>query len=626
MAMKKTAVLLMFLMLGAVIAAGCISSNGSTTTPTVPSTTSSETSSPSPSPTTTSGSSPSETTTTATEKPYYPITITDFADREVTIEKEPMKVVTLAPSITEDLYYLGLFDRVVGVTDYDDFPPEVANVTRIGGYGQYANLEIIASLKPDLILVDSFSMPILSDLEKIAPVVVVDPHSLDDIPKALELLGKVFNKEDVAASAMAEFQAGIDAISSAVKDEPKLKIFYVVWNNPLMTAGGGTFISDIMNLAGGENIFADAEGWPTVSIEQVIERDPDVIILTPHCGMTVQDVYKGELANTKAAKEGKVFVIENENDLIHPSPRVVRGLETLAKLLHPKAFETAYPLTVTDFAGRQVTIESEPMRIVSLAPSITESLFYIGAGDKVVGVTDYDDFPPVVRNITSVGGYGQYANLEIIASLNPDLILVDSFSMPILSDLEKIAPVVIVDPKNISDIYIEIEMLGEITNREEGARAVVADMKAKVSYITSMVNGQEKPKVLFITWWNPLYVPGSGTFQDDLIKLAGGENIFSDMSGWAQVSLEQVLERNPEIIILSAHAGITAEDLCNTELANTDAVKNGRVYTISDDNLVSRPGPRIVYGLEEIAEFLHPELFNYQPQPLVCNAASSASG
>ena len=616
--MKKTAVLLMILMLGAVMAAGCIGGNATTTTST-------ETPSKSPSSlTTTTSSAPEFETTASSVESHYPITVTDFANRTVTIESEPKRVVTIAPSITEDLYYLGLFDRVVGVTDFDDFPPAVANVTRIGGYGKYANLEVIASLNPDLILVDSFSTAILGDLEKIAPVVVVDPHSVNDIPRALELLGGVFNVRESAKKATAEFQEGIKAISSMVAGEPKVEVFYVVWNNPLMTAGGGTFISDVIELAGGENIFSDTTGWPTVSPEQVLERDPEVILLTPHCGMTVQDVYNGPLANTKAAKEGRVYMIENENDLIHPSPRVVMGLEAVAKLLHPDAFQVSYPLTITDFAGREVTIESEPQRIVSLAPSITETLFYIGAGDKLVGVTKWADFPPAVENITKVGGYGKYANLEIIASLQPDLIIADDYSLSILDQLERIAPVVIVTPKNIEGIYQKIELLGKITNREEGARAVIAEMKGRVSYVTSMVAGRPRPRVLFITWWNPLYVPGNGTFQDDLIRLAGGENIFADVNGWAQVSIEQVLERNPEIIILSAHAGISPEELCNTELTNTDALRNGRVYVISDDNTVSRPGPRIVHGLEEIAEYLHPDAFKYQPQPLACNATASA--
>ncbi|NJE31027.1 ABC transporter substrate-binding protein [Thermococcus sp. 18S1] len=625
--MKKTAVLLMALLIGAVVASGCLGGGTAETgTTTVPGTSSS----PNASGTTTSSPAQTETTTptsTETEKPHYPITVTDFANRTLTIEKPPERVVTLAPSITEDLYYLGLFDRVVGVTDFDDFPPGVANITRVGGYGQYANLEVIASLNPDLILVDSYSMTILEDLQKIAPVLVVDPHSIDDIPTALDLLGAVFNAEESARKATAEFEANINTISSAVKDEPRVSVFYVVWNDPLMTAGGGTFISDVIELAGGENIFNDTTGWPTVSPEQVIERNPDVVLLTPHCGMSVQDVYSGPLAGIKAAQDGKIHVIENENDLIHPSPRVVLGLKAVARLLHPDAFKVNYPLTVTDFAGRTVTIDDEPERIVTLAPSITESLFYIGAGGKVVGVTDYDDFPPAVENITRVGGYGKYANLEAIAALEPDLILVDGFSADIIESLERIAPVVVIDPKNITAIYSALELLGKITNREEGARAVVADMQATVGYVTSTVMGQSKLRTFFIlSYYNGYWTAGAGTFVNDLIALAGGENIFNDVSGWGAASEEQIIARNPEVIIISPNAGISPKDLCSGPLSEVNAVKNGRVYVLSDENLVVRPGPRIMHGLEEIAEYLHPEVFSFQPQPLVCNATTSASG
>ena len=611
--------MIVLLLLGAVVASGCI--GGSTTTSTQTAAESSTSTSVS-----TTTSTTTSTTSPALTKEYYPVTITDFANRTVTIEKPPERVVTLAPSITEDMYYLGLFGKIVGVTDYDDFPKGVENITRIGGYGKYANLEKIAALKPDLILADSYSLSILPSLEKIAPVVIVDPHSLDDIPKALELLGKVFNAEDSAKKAIGEFNAKIDAISSAVKDEPRVKVFYVVWNNPLMTAGGGTFISDIITLAGGENIFNDTSGWPQVSFEQVLERNPDVIILTPHCGMSVQDVYKGPLANTNAAKNGKVYMIENENDLIHPSPRVILGLEEVAKLLHPDAFRVKYPLTITDFANRTVTIGKEPQRIVSLAPSITETLFYIGAGDKLVGVTDYADFPPAVKNITRIGGYGKYANLEKIAALKPDLILADSYAMPILESLEKIAPVVILDPKDINGIYRKIELLGEITNREEAARVVVADMKARISYVQSTVSNATPVRVFFIlSYYNGYWTAGKGTFIDSLISLAGGENIFNDVSGWGVASEEQIVARNPEVIIISPNAGIKPEDLCSGPLASVDAVKNGRVYVLSDENVVVRPGPRIVYGLEEIAELLHPDLFHYTPEPLTCSAGNSTA-
>ena len=624
--MKKTAVLLILIFLGAVVASGCI--GGSTTTtstkPAASPSTTLKASGTSSTPSTTETPTSTQGTQTQSQKPYYPITVKDFANRTVTIEAEPKRVVTLAPSITEDLYYLGLFDRVVGVTNYDDFPPGVSKVAKIGGYGKYANLEKIAALKPDLIIADGYSLSILNKLEEIAPVLIVDPHSLSDIPRALDLLGKVFNAEDAAKRATDEFNAKINAISSAVKNEPRVKVFYIVWNKPLMTAGGGTFISDVITLAGGKNIFDDAKGWPSVSVEQVIERDPEVIILTPHCGMKVEDVYSGPLAGTTAAKDGRVYMIENESDLIHPSPRVVNGLEIVAKLLHPDVFKAKYPMTITDFAGRKVTIEKEPERIVSLAPSITETLFYIGAGDKLVGVTNYADFPPAVKNITRVGGYGKYANLEKIAALKPDLIIADDFSLSILKKLEEIAPVIIVAPKNLSGVYRQVELLGKVTNREEGALMVVADMKATVAYVESTVQGKPRPKVFFIlSYYNGYWTAGNGTFINDLIRLAGGQNVFGDIKGWGVASEEQIVARNPEVIIISPNAGVKPEDLCKGPLASVDAVKNGRVYMLSDENLVVRPGPRIVLGLEEIAELLHPKAFNYNAQPLACNVSST---
>ncbi len=621
--MKKTAVLLVLIFLGAVVASGCI--GGGSTTATTPTTVASSAGlhASSSSSTTETTSSIAQQTVAQSQKAYYPITVKDFANRTVTIKAEPKRVVTLAPSITEDLYYLGLFNRVVGVTNYDDFPPAVANVTRIGGYGKYANLEKIAALKPDLIIADSYSLPILNKLEEIAPVLIVDPHSLKGIPRALTLLGEVFDAQDAAKKAIDEFNAKIDAIASAVKDEPKVKVFYVVWNKPLMTAGGNTFISDVINLAGGINIFNDTKGWPSVSIEQVLKRNPQVIILTPHCGMTVQDVYKGPLAGTTAAKDGRVYMIENEGDLIHPSPRVVNGLEIVAKLLHPDAFKAKYPMTIVDFEGRKVIIEKEPQRIVSLAPSITETLFYIGAGNKVVGVTNYADFPPAVKNITRVGGYGKYANLEKIAALKPDLIIADSYSLPILNKLEEIATVIIVSPNNLSGVYRQIKLLGKVTNREEAALTVVADMKATVAYVESMVRGKPRPRVFFLlSYYNGYWTAGNGTFINDLINLAGGENIFSDIKGWKAVSEEQIIARNPDVIIISPNAGIKPKNLCNGPLASVNAVKNGRVYVLSDEDLVVRPGPRVVLGLEEIAELLHPSVFHYQVQPLACNVTS----
>lgn len=283
-----------------------------------------------------------------------------------------------------------------------------------------------------------------------------------------------------------------------------------------------------------------------------------------------------------------------------------------------------YPITVKDFANRTVTIKAEPKRVVTLAPSITEDLYYLGLFDRVVGVTNYDDFPPEVSKVARIGGYGKYANLEKIAALKPDLIIADDFSLSILKKLEEIAPVIIVSPKNLSGVYRQVELLGKVTNREEGALMVVADMKATVAYVESTVQGKPRPKVFFIlSYYNGYWTAGNGTFINDLIRLAGGENVFGDVKGWGVASEEQIVARNPEVIIISPNAGVKPEDLCKGPLASVDAVKSGRVYMLSDENLVVRPGPRIVLGLEEIAELLHPKAFNYNAQPLACNATSS---
>ncbi|NJE48694.1 helical backbone metal receptor [Thermococcus sp. 9N3] len=623
--MKRTALLVVLLLLGAVVATGCIASNESTSSTSSPSTTATPTSS-----TTSTTSQATSSSTTQAEKGYYPITVKDFANRTVTIKAEPKRIVSLAPSTTEDLYYLGLIERVVGDTGYEDWPPEVKGIPSVGGYGIYANLETIASLKPDLIIADNavlYKQGYLESLEKIAPVIIVAPKSLDEIPRAIELLGKVFNREDKAKEVIDEFNAKVDAMKELMKDQPRVKVFYVTWNDPLTTVGGDTFISDVISIAGGVNIFNDTKNWPQVSLEEVLARNPDVIILTPHCGMTVEEAYK-LFAGTSAVKNGRVYMIENENDLIHPSPRLIRGIETMARILHPEAFKTSYPLTIKDMANRTVTIPKEPQRIVSLAPSITETIFYLGAGDRLVGVTKYADWPPAVKNITKVGGYGAYANLEEIAKLKPDLIIADSavfYKQGFLEDLEKIAPVVIVDPKSIDGIYQQVELLGKVLNREEQASLVVAEMKAQISYIEGLVANASRPSVMYlVSTYNGYWIAGKGTFAEGIIRIAGGKNAFEDVTGWKAVSAEEIVARNPDVVII-ASAYVDPKIFCSGPLSTIKAAKDGRVYTVSDPNVFQRPSPRIVLAIKEMAELLHPELFKYQPQPLVCSTNTTAN-
>jgi len=304
-----------------------------------------------------------------------------------------------------------------------------------------------------------------------------------------------------------------------------------------------------------------------------------------------------------------------------PTTTQLEGNSTL-KEEQTNTYVERYPLTVKDFAGREVSIESEPMHIVSLAPSITETLYFIEALDKVVGITKWDNYPNNVQEGRIIVG-DMEPNIEIIASLKPDLIIGLKYHLKYIDQLEKIAPVLIVEPQSVEEIYEAVELLGNVTNKEDQAQKAIMEMEEKINSIQEKVKNKEKPRVLYIVWWDPLITAGNGTFIGELITLGGGENIFADTQGWPQVSVEEVIARNPEIIILPPSAGITANELCDSPLANTDAVKNGRVYTLSSDDIVARQSPRVVEGLEEIARFLHPDAFNIEAQPLVCEATSS---
>lgn len=301
-----------------------------------------------------------------------------------------------------------------------------------------------------------------------------------------------------------------------------------------------------------------------------------------------------------------------------PTTTQLEGNSTL-KEEQTNTYVEKYPLTVKDFAGREVSIEGEPMHVVSLAPSITETLYFIGALDKVVGITKWDNYPNNVQEGRTFVG-DMEPNIEIIASLKPDLIIGLKYHLKYIDQLEKIGPVLIVEPQSVEEIYEALELLGNVTNRPEQAQEVIIGMKNKIEDIQKKVEGKRKPKVFYIVWGDPLMTAGNGTFIGELITLGGGENIFADTQGWPQVSVEEVIARNPEIIILPPSAGITANELCNSPLANTEAVKNGRVYTLSSDDIVARQSPRIVEGLEEIAMLLYPEEFNLDVQPLVCES------
>jgi iron complex transport system substrate-binding protein len=271
-----------------------------------------------------------------------------------------------------------------------------------------------------------------------------------------------------------------------------------------------------------------------------------------------------------------------------------------------------------DDAGRKVRVKSFPERIVSLAPSNTEILFSLGLGERVVGVTSYCNFPPEALVKDKVGGFGN-PDIEKIISLCPDLLVADSLSdkKGIVRKLEKKGlSIIVLAPETLADAIHTIRMVGTVTGKEKETASLIGEMETRIRTVTNLAGRIEpggKPTVLYVAWHDPLWVAGSGIIINDLIEKAGGVNVAGDHKGWGILGLEEVLARNPSVIIVNSGHG-NAKDLplawvkSEPRIGNVDARKSGRVYQI-DADLSGRFGPRIVEALEQFSRYLHPKAF-----------------
>jgi len=274
------------------------------------------------------------------------------------------------------------------------------------------------------------------------------------------------------------------------------------------------------------------------------------------------------------------------------------------------------PGTYTDDMGRAVAIDQAPQRIVSFGPSITEILFALGLEEKVVGVSNYCDYPEAAKLKAKVGDAFN-PSLERIVELEPDLVLTLKQEQ-LNRELDALGiKFMVLDPEDIDGIWGDIELVGEITGTEKKAEELIEDMQDSISQVIALVEDAPEVRVFFIVDATDLTLPwtaGTGSFIDALITMAGGENIAAKAQGaWVQFSLEQIVSADPEIIVIQTMTGgiptVSKEGLEEHPVwGEMTAVKQGKICFINGD-LVSRPGPRIVQGLEEMAKIIHPELF-----------------
>jgi iron complex transport system substrate-binding protein len=273
-----------------------------------------------------------------------------------------------------------------------------------------------------------------------------------------------------------------------------------------------------------------------------------------------------------------------------------------------KSDAISYPMTVKDQAGNTVTIRKEPQRIVSLIPSNTEIAYALHLDKQMVGDTTNDDYPEAAKKLAKVGD--MKIDPEKVLALKPDLVLANTANgRETIDQLKKLGLTVLVtDAKSLRDVYKSIDLIATATNHKRDAGILIAQMekvKQDILHKVSTVPKEKRVKV-WVEIDPTLFTAGGDTFLNEMVTLAGGDNVAAGMKGWPQVSAEQVIKWNPDVIISTY--GSTNQILTRKGWENVSAVKNKRVYAV-DPNLVSRPGPRIIQGVEQMAKDMYPDKF-----------------
>ncbi|KKO53528.1 ABC transporter substrate-binding protein [Paenibacillus sp. DMB20] len=276
--------------------------------------------------------------------------------------------------------------------------------------------------------------------------------------------------------------------------------------------------------------------------------------------------------------------------------------------------KTAYPLTVKDATGEEMTFEKAPAKVVSLSPSETEKLFALGLDEQIVGVSEVDDYPEAAKAKPKMGGYEM--DVEAIIASGADVVFTAAMNEQNIQKLRGLGVKLFVnDPKTIAEVMDNIKLVGEITDRQAEAQGIVDQMQKELDSVkqaVKSVRAEEKKKVY--VEFSPGWTVGKGTYMDEMLNLSNAVNVAADTEGWFEVSEEKIIAENPDVILYSGNVVDESTKKTLDQLIKErsgwdqiEAVKNDKLAKL-DDNLISRPGPRVTKGLIEVAKAVYPEL------------------
>jgi len=619
----------------------------------------------------------------------FSATVTDAMGRNVSLSKSPAKMVSCSPDITEIVYDVGLGDKLVGVTDYCDYPSDVVSrkangtLTSIGGYST-PNVEAIAQLNPDLVLISagvSAQKEMVTQLEQLNLTVVAlyEGTTFQEVFDNIEMVGKIGDSKATSDSLISNMQSHLSWIENKLSSVGSARtIADVVYTDPIYVAGSSTYVQDMINASKGTNVFASQGGWPVISSEGMIAAHPDVVVMSSSMMMDTGEELLAYLRNDSmwstisAVKTDNAYVLTGQasNLLNRPVPRLVDGVEILADMLYPNAMgvtlpkvldsnytkylnstasvsDSNVPKTVTDGLGRSVTLSSQPTRIVSTSDVPTQMLYALGMGSKIVGVSsdgrynnsdnvigvgNLGNYPSDVRSrlndgtLTSVGGTW-HQNAETIAALRPDLVVLDyaSYAYSGIGDQLSsfgITYFVLPDEVSLGQIYNNIQLLGDLVGKSATASSLVHSMGSSIDTTLGKLSGassDESCAFIFLSSMTGGYAVANGTFMDSLITTAGMTDAFANNSGWISITLEALVQANPDVLIIDQSMGGLVQDFNDTwakmqsdPLWNQiQAVKDGKVYFVTGlgAGVCEDASIRAVEAVTMFAMMGHPDSF-----------------
>lgn len=297
--------------------------------------------------------------------------VVDETGRSVRIPRQARRIVSLSPSSTETIYALGLQDRLVGDTDYCDYPPDAQKKTKVGG-ATSPSVEVIASLHPDLVLVTKLNR--LETVQSLAelglPSYATDPHTVADILSSIKTLAEILGVPDAGVSVAVDMQHRLDDLQHRIGNSPPKRVLFVVWTQPLISAGQRTFLADALRHAGAVSIVKSSQDWPQVNLEEVAKLQPDFLVFAQsQPGDAAREVEKlATLPGWKIVHAVRDRRYATISDAVNrPAPRIVSAIEELARQLHPEAFAEKPPDAKKD-TNKENERDNPPLRPLAFGP------------------------------------------------------------------------------------------------------------------------------------------------------------------------------------------------------------------------------------------------------------------